>query len=198
MFQDEGVFGRDEPGVFRNARIDRREGDVGKQLGDVGGGDFLDVEVLGIGRDVLQSRDQSGRIVHFDQALRFKQEDRPTAVGDIVRDDDDVAVLDFGDRRDFIRIQTHRRDDRLADRGEVVVLGRDFLVQVDHVLERIQIEFAGIQCGVGLGVVREGDDFDRDVLFGGLFLDVGPGSGFADDPDFDDDGFFLGGTGAKR
>src|SRR5690606_9525125 len=87
-FNEECVVHRVQAGFQGVIGVDEGDIHIRQHARQRGGLQFAELQFLRVLGDVARSRQNVGRILQLDQALLLQQEQRPCAVGRVVRDSD--------------------------------------------------------------------------------------------------------------
>lgn len=117
--------------------------------GDIGqGGDddvrlqLLDGHADVIGLDVVERGVEARGGVQGDDARGLEHLRAAAAVGQVVGDGDDVAVLQLAHGGDLAGEEAHGRDEGVADILDLIAVVGNLTLQIDAVLECVEVDLA--------------------------------------------------------
>src|SRR5699024_5059341 len=165
VFDEQGVCDWVQASLQCTAGVDQRAVDVGKYAGQGGGFKLLEFQVLGVVYNIPRGGQQVAWVIQFDQALLLDQQQGTSAVGRVVGNGDEGAVLEFVDAVDLVGVGAKRFDMDRTDVDQVRAMLFVEGVHVRHVLEKVSVNVAFGDLDVGLHVVGEDFDVEVDALF---------------------------------
>ena len=127
-----------------------------------------------IGLDVVHGGVKAGAGVQGDDPGGLQHLQGPAAVGQVVGDGDDIAVLQLVHGGDLVGEQAQGGDEGVADVLDLIAIAVDLPLEIDAVLEGVQVDLPVVQGPVGGDVVREVHQLQVDALLGQGGLGRGP------------------------
>ena len=166
------VFGKDrillriQSGRVGIASVDKRSRHIGQNVEEHARFRFANLDLDVVLRDVGLGRDIAlGRIAH-DETCGFKHLQGTASVGEVARDGENIAVLDVlhGLELIFVVEDAKRRDERVADRFDLVTVSFDVVFQIGLVLEGIEIDFTVGKRTIGRCIVGKLHELDLNLV----------------------------------
>jgi hypothetical protein len=139
-----------------------------RRLGQVRAIHFLELQLLGVGRDVAELGQQAGLGLELHQAELFQQAQATALVDRIAGDGHQRALGQVGGALVLLRVQADVGQDARLHRLQVELLGCVGVGQELLVLKVVEVDVAGVERDVGRGPVGELDDLHLQAFLLGL------------------------------